>query len=69
MADEIKDAPASDVKVRVLLKHENHLPNHVVTLSAAAAKAAVKAGWACDDADGVAYAEEHEPQPKPAAKA
>ncbi|WP_010186010.1 hypothetical protein [Sphingomonas sp. PAMC 26605] len=64
MADKIEDAPASDVKVRVLLKHKDHLPNHVITLSAAAAKVAVKAGWADDDADGVAYAEANELQPE-----
>lgn len=69
MADAIEDAKASTLKVRVLLKHEDHLPNHVINLSAADAKAAVNAGLACDDAVGVAYAEEHEPQPKSAAKA
>jgi hypothetical protein len=51
-------------KVRVLRAHEKHRPNHVITLDAKAAAAAVKDGWADDDADAVAYAEKNEPQPK-----
>jgi hypothetical protein len=50
-------------KVRVLIAHDGHLPNHVILLSAPEAKAAVVDGWADDSAEGVAYAEAHEPQP------
>lgn len=57
---------AETVKVRVTLAHGDHLPNHVLILSPDEATRAVVAGWADDDAAGVAYAEEHEPQPEPA---
>jgi hypothetical protein len=56
-------------KVRVLIAHDVHLPNHVIPLSAAEAKAAVADGWADDSAEGVAYAEANEPQPDGAAPA
>lgn len=63
-------APAKAVatkQVRVLVAHEEHLPNHVITLSAKEAAAAVKDGWADDSDDAVAYALENEPQPEAAA--
>jgi len=63
MADEATSAAKGGKKVRVLVAHEEHLPNHVITLSASDAAAAVKAGWADDDAAAVAYAEANEPQP------
>jgi len=57
-------SPADAVKVRVLLAHGAHLPNHVINLPADEVKAAVEEGWADDNPRAVAYAEEHEPQPK-----
>ena len=57
MADNAK------VKVRVLVAHGDHLPNHVITLAADDAAAAVKEGWADDNAAAVAYALKNEPQP------
>lgn len=50
-------------KVRVLIAHQGHLPNHVILLSTGEAKAAVADGWADDSAEGVAYAEANEAQP------
>jgi len=56
-------ADKANTKVRVLRAHEEHLPNHVITLTPAEVKSAIDAGWADDDADAVAYAEANEPQP------
>ena len=56
-------ADKANVKVRVLVAHEEHLPNHVITLSADDAAAAVTEGWADDNAAAVAYALANEPQP------
>lgn len=44
-------------KVRVIADTADHRINDVLTLDAAAAKAAVAAGWADDDPAAVAYAE------------
>ena len=63
MADEANTAKGAVKKIRVLIAHEEHLPNHVLSLPEAEAKVAVKAGWADDDDAGVAYAEKNEPQP------
>jgi len=57
-------ADKPDVKVRVLVAHGGHRPNHVITLSASEAKALKASGHVDDDADAVAWAEANEPQPE-----
>jgi hypothetical protein len=50
-------------KVRVLIAHDEHLPNHVITVPASVDTK----GWGDEDGDAIAYAEANEPQPAPAA--
>lgn len=68
MAEATSKEPTTK-KVRVLIAHGDHLPNHVLTLSIEDAAQAVEDGWADDNPAAVAYALKHEPQPETAKKA